>query len=49
MWHAWRRRGRDPRFGGMLDGKNTVGKPRRNWENNIEIDRMGCSGLDLSG
>jgi hypothetical protein len=41
----------DAGFGGMLDGKSPLGKPRRKWEYNIEIylkrNMTGCYGLDL--
>jgi hypothetical protein len=39
MLHAWKARGMDPKFlVRKLEGKRRRGRPRRRWENNIEID-----------
>jgi hypothetical protein len=38
MLHAGKGRGMDPGFLlGKLEGKNLRGRPRRRWENNLEI------------
>jgi hypothetical protein len=36
-------------FVGKPEGKRPLGRPKRTWEDNIKIDRMGCYGLNRSG
>ena len=33
---------------GKLEGKRTLGRPRRRWEDNIKVDlqEVGCGGMD---
>jgi hypothetical protein len=35
-------------FGGELEGKNPLTRPRRRWKNNIKMDllEVGCGGMD---
>ena len=35
-------------FVGKPDGKRTLGRPRRRWEDNIKMDlqEVGCAGMD---
>jgi len=35
-------------FGGKLEGKRPLGRPRRRWEDNIKMDlqEVGCGGMD---
>ena len=35
-------------FGGELEGKRPLGRPRRRWEDNIKMDlqEVGCDGMD---
>ena len=37
MWHVWRERCAQG-FGGETRGKETLGRPRRRWEDNIKMD-----------
>jgi hypothetical protein len=36
MWHAWERRGKF--LVGKPEGKRSLGRPRRRWENVIRMD-----------
>jgi hypothetical protein len=38
MWHAWERTEKCTRFGGKARRKETLGRPRRRWEDGIRKD-----------
>jgi len=39
MWHAWERGEVDTGFWwGKPEGKGSLGKPRRRWDDNIKLD-----------
>jgi hypothetical protein len=45
MWRVWgRREGLHRVLVGKPEGKSSMGKPRRRWEDNIEIDLLEVGG-----
>jgi hypothetical protein len=47
MWHAWERRVYNVLVG-KLEGKRSLGRPRRRWEDGIRMDfrEIGLEGVD---
>jgi hypothetical protein len=43
------RRGAHKVLVGKPDGKKQLGRPKRRWKDNIEVDGIGRDGLDCSG
>jgi hypothetical protein len=48
MWGLWERVGVYRALVGTLEGKRSLGRPRRRWENNIKMDlqEVGYGGMD---
>jgi len=51
MWRVWVRRGGVQGLGGETGGKETTGKPRSRWVDNIRMDlqEVGCGYMDWIG
>ena len=47
MYHVWGEERFIQGFGGKPEGKRSLGRPRRRWEDiMIDLQKVGCGGMD---